>query len=279
MFAAPLNITPKRAFPFFTSAIVGLGSLFLTSCHCSSSRMACCEKPVTCLPTVSPTPPESSAPPAPVSESQFIVLNSQNRLPVVPLVQEGYYTCWSTCAEMITDFIGEGIRQCQQASLPNPATAAGIGLASCCDTDGKVVQHPDCDFPSYPDFERWGYACQVRPPHLPLNWTAIQNEIDSGRPFAFSWMRSDLSAAGAQVSHMLVVVGYSQSGGDDSRMLFCLNPRPFAPADEVVVFFSEYSNTGNPATPFANTAPPSYVHKSDYFDIRPAQGTSAAFNQ
>jgi len=202
--------------------------------------------------------------------SRFIILGPHNPLPVVPREQEGFYSCWSTSAEMIMEYLGRHVSQCEQASR------AGDNSLWCCE-GGRLKHHPDCDEPNYPDFERWGFDVNQAPP-LPFpGWPQVTNEIDNGRPFAFSWMRNDLNAAGSQVSHMLVVVGYTQSGGQQTRMLFCLNPRPFAVADEIMVPFSDYSGTGPPPTGIANTGVPGYIHLSDYFGIQPA--TPPASNQ
>jgi hypothetical protein len=163
---------------------------------------------------------------------------------------------------MIMEFLGKHVHQCEQSSRP------GDPEFWCCSGQTTLNRDPDCDIPNYPDFERWGFACHTRP-HQALSWSEVVTEIDNRRPFAFSWMRSDLNTQGSQISHMLVVVGYSQSGGPGTRMLFCLNPRPFAPADEIMVPFSDYAGSAN-VTGAPNTAPVSHIHESDYFDIHPA---------
>lgn len=194
---------------------------------------------------------------------RLIIGGPNNPLPVIPREQEGFYSCWSTSAEMIMEFLGRRVRQCHQSSRPSDT---GFW---CCEAQ-SLNRHPDCDAPGHPDFERWGFDYEMRPQQA-LTWSEVQNEIDNGRPFAFSWMRSDLNTPGSQISHMLVVVGYGQSGNVSTRMLFCLNPRPFAAADELMVPFSDYvgSATGG-ANTTPNTAPIHYVHQSDYFRIRPA---------
>jgi hypothetical protein len=196
--------------------------------------------------------------------SKFIVLQDRNPLPVVPRLQEGFYSCWSTSAEMIMDFLGRHVRQCEQASRP------GDDSLWCCTEQEELKYHRlDCDDPNYPDFERWGFTARMQAPQ-PLGWEQLKYEINNCRPFAFSWMRNDLNAAGSRVSHMLVVVGYSQSGGPETQMLFCLNPRPFAVADEIMVPFTAYVGTSPTAYGTANTSVPGYTHLSDYFEIEPA---------
>lgn len=195
---------------------------------------------------------------------QLIILSAHNPLPVVPRIQEGFYSCWSTSAEMIMEFLGRHVRQCEQASR-----AEDTGFW-CCDGERLLNRHPDCDSPDYPDFARWGFKFEERTPLTPLSWPDVVNEIDGGRPFAFSWMRNDLNTTGSPISHMLVAVGYNQTGGDSTRVLFCLNPRPFAAADEIMVYFSEYSNSSSSAlTATPGIAPRGHTHQSDYFDIHP----------
>jgi Peptidase_C39 like family len=196
--------------------------------------------------------------------SRFIILGPQNPLPVVPRKQQGFYSCWSTSAEMIMDYLGRHVTQCEQASRP------GDSELWCCEGQGELKYHTlGCDEPGYPDFERWGFEVNRAPPPPFLDWGQVMNEIDNGRPFAFSWIRNDLNNPGSPVSHMLVVVGYTQSGGPETRKLFCLNSRAFAVADEIMVPFSDYRGSP-PPTGIANTGIPGYTHLSDYFGIQPA---------
>lgn len=183
--------------------------------------------------------------------SQRLLLPLPNPLPVTPRDQEGLYTCWAACAEMIMEFVGGvSVRQCQQAGPPGQESW-------CCDANADFTLDPDCDSPNYPEFGRWGFHCEQNfgPP---LSWPQVKAEIDAGRPFAFSWTRLDPSTgASLGVSHMLVVFGYEEENGQQT--LVCFNPRPFGPTDVWMVRFEDYA------------APPNgfYTHDADFFQIWP----------
>src|ERR1043166_6667025 len=62
--------------------------------------------------------------------------DTSNPLPVISRAQEGYYSCWSTCAEMVMEFLEAGrIRQCEQAN-------AAFNHFTCC-VGGGVLNHGD----------------------------------------------------------------------------------------------------------------------------------------
>lgn len=185
-----------------------------------------------------------------------MIVGSQNPLQVIPREQEGFYSCWSTATEMIMEFWGKRVRQCEQSSRP------GDNAVGCCD-GAMLKRDPACDAPSNPEFERWGFTCTLQV-QQPLSWSQIVAEIDGGRSFAFSWTRNASSASSSSMSHMLVVIGYSQTAGPETQMLLCLNPRPFAIADEWVVPFVEYKGSGN--------QPTGYTHEADFFGIQPDSG-------
>jgi hypothetical protein len=192
-------------------------------------------------------------------ESQVLVLPLPNPLPVTPRDQEGFYTCWAACAEMIMEFVGGiSVRQCEQADRP-------FYESLCCDENLELTRDPDCDSPGLPEFGRWGFYCEQRF-QQPLDWNEVKAEIDGGRPFAFSWTRTDpTTGASLGISHMLVVFGYEEAG---PRVLVCFNPRPFAHTEVMLVPFEDYGYTGgvNPAatTPAATGL---YVHDLDYFRV------------
>ena len=186
--------------------------------------------------------------------SQVIVRLFNNPLPVVPRDQEGFYSCWAASAEMIMEFIGGvRVRQCVQADRP-------FYGSRCCDGYGDLVRDPDCDSPNLPEFGRWGYIYKYQF-QTPLNWIQLTNEINGGRPFAFSWTRTDpQTGLSLGISHMMVVIGYSDNGLGQQAVV-CLNPRPFAHTDQLLVPMAEYQ--GIPT-------PPSNIHQYDYFGIEPA---------
>ena len=172
----------------------------------------------------------------------------ENLLRVIPVHQEGYYTCWAACAEMIMEFLGgERIRQCEQASV-------AFGLPNCCFGEGVVQPAGRGDTQWYPDFEKWGFDVDFAPsashPRDHLTWEELTTEINQGRPFAFAWVEN------APVSHLMVLVGYHETGGD-KRVIY-LDPLYDDEHDAIQAAFSDYDgSSGN------------YAHTCDYFRIRP----------
>jgi len=181
-----------------------------------------------------------------------------NPLPVTPRPQEGGYSCWSTCAEMIMEFLGRRVRQCEQAS------AHGDLSVWCC-VNNELRR--ECDAPNYPDFERWGFNSTNQFPNA-LTWDQVVTEIDEGRPFAFARSRN---IPGNTISHMLVAIGYRETAGQpQTREILCLNPRAFTTTDEETVAYSDY--TGFPAVVTGNGIIPgsTYTHELVYYEIHRA---------
>ncbi|HEY6226892.1 MAG TPA: hypothetical protein VI282_07200, partial [Verrucomicrobiae bacterium] len=90
------------------------------------------------------------------------IVSAKNPLPVPLVIQEGDYSCWSTCAEMIMRFHGVTVRQCAQANY-----VWGTAAISCCDAAGNLENTPDCDNAWSPDFPHWGFSVTHEPPTGP----------------------------------------------------------------------------------------------------------------
>jgi hypothetical protein len=161
---------------------------------------------------------------------------------------------------MIMEFIGGvRVRQCVQADRP-------FYGSTCCDANWDLIRDFDCDAPNLPEFGRWGYDYEHRL-RKPLSWTEIQEEIDGGRPFAFSWTLTDPKTGdGLGISHMMVVIGYDE--GDGEKALLCLNPKPLGMPDIIQVPLAHY--TGQPSATAAAAPSSLNIHEHDYFRIRPA---------
>jgi hypothetical protein len=183
-------------------------------------------------------------------------------LPVVPRCQEGLYSCWSTSTEMILEFLdGTLVRQCQQSNQ-------AFHHNHCCGPNQILIVDPTCDSPWIPEFEQWGYTYNYREAS-PLDEMGVKGEIDSGRPFAFSWIREDPSvptpSTGAtgvqtvQVAHMLVVIGYGVDVKTGGPAVVCLDPHPFQATDARIVALHDYNGF----------APGANAHAEDYVNIRP----------
>src|ERR1051325_4776076 len=77
---------------------------------------------------------------------------ADNPLLATPFGREGALSCWSTCGEIIMDYIGGiRVRQCCQS------TRALSKTLDCCDSTGSLPANGDCDKDGYPDFLSWGF--------------------------------------------------------------------------------------------------------------------------
>ena len=163
---------------------------------------------------------------------------------------EGFYSCWSTSAEMIMQYVGNiRVRQCDQADPPLPGDPS-----ICCDSSTTLdFLRPDCDFPYLPEYYRWGFLFE-RTYHRPLTWERVKEEIDNRRPFAFSRGRPRSG------SHMYVVIGYLEVGTE--RYLHCVDPAPFEGTDDIIIEFPDYLGAGH------GGPSDGYIHGYDDFMIR-----------
>ena len=236
------------------ACLMAVGVGLLTSCCCPQHGSHCRHQPVF---TQTGQMPEPWCQPSRLSASP-IQPPYANPLPVVTMVQEGFYSCWSTCAEMIMYSHGLRVPQCVQASPANHQ-------CSCCD---KWRLWDQCDQASYPDFQRWGFAAKLQYPQ-PLSWEEVTAEIDAGRPFAFALTENSSSGT---MSHMMVAIGYKQPEGPKTRMLVCLNPRFSTFAEEEDVMFTDYLGTGAIIPATGGTATPTavisdYTHQMTYSGV------------
>jgi hypothetical protein len=167
-----------------------------------------------------------------------------NHLPVIPRVQEGCYTCWATCAEMVMEFLGAGrIRQCEQAG-------AAFSNPTCCGGEG-VLRLGLCDSQWYPEFKKWGFDFRLRS-RRPLSWGELTTEINEGRPVVFSWVENPP----ANINHMMVLIGYHESGGE--RTVTYLDPSYDTEAVARIASFSRYDGSSR-----------EHPHRDDYHRIGP----------
>jgi hypothetical protein len=144
---------------------------------------------------------------------------------------------------MIMESLGAGrIRQCEQANVAFALTTSCVG-------EGVLLPASAGDRQWHPEFEKWSFDSDYRLEE-PLSWEELTTEINAGRPLAFSWVVS------APVSHLMVLVGYEESGGD--RRVIYLAPVYDDEPDVGNVPFSTYDGSDG-----------RHPHKNDYFRIRP----------
>ena len=173
-------------------------------------------------------------------------------LPVIERPQEGYYTCWATCAEMIMQYLGAGrIRQCEQANL-------AFNLFTCCTPESVVLRgggQAAGDAQWRPEFDKWGAFKFRYQQNTHLSWEVVTNEIFRNRPFAMSLPQGT-------VSHLVVVVGYTDIGGE-KRVEF------FSPAISTINAFSATSLNPLPSTVSRSIGELADLSTTLYFELRP----------
>src|SRR5262245_50417554 len=110
-------------------SVLVVGGLLVSCC--------CPEHTWCCRGLKAPSQPSLEATPAPGATRMR--LQFPNPLPVTRYHQEGIYSCWSTCGEMIMDWVGGvRVRQCEQADPPF------FGEDSmCCDDYRSLVPGPN----------------------------------------------------------------------------------------------------------------------------------------
>jgi len=149
---------------------------------------------------------------------------------------------------MILEFLGGArVHQCEQVTIPFPGHPS-----PCCDSGFGLNRFDDpCDRTGLPDFPTWGFRAKMRTAKA-LDWGEIKQEIDGGRPFAFSLLN-----ATATSSHMYVVVGYSETAGQ-----------------KAIIYYDPFFNYGPHATmaPYEwyraiGGAGGGHMHQYDYFAI------------
>lgn len=172
----------------------------------------------------------------------------QNPLRVVRHQQEGFYSCWAACAEMIMEYLGaDRIRQCEQSN-------SAFNLLKSCADDGVLERGSVGDKQWRPEFRKWGFDFEFRPgysgPIVALTWPELTTEISDGRPVAFAWYESP------GLAHLMVLIGFHENAED--KRVICVDPFYGEDLDPTMVSFADY-NGGSDV----------YEHWGDYFGIRP----------
>ena len=156
--------------------------------------------------------------------------------PVALRPQETSMWCWAASGEMIMEFLGTPVTQCDEANKR-------FGVTNCCNspTPNSCVQG------GWPEFNKYGFTF-VRTSDTALSWTALKKQIYcKKKPFAFSW---HWNGGGG---HMMVVTGYVTVNGVN---YVAIND-PWAPGvgAQYLKTYDEYvSGSG-------------YTHWDDFYDI------------
>lgn len=112
-------------------------------------------------------------------------------LPVSLYAQETNQWCWAASGQMIMNYLGYPVRQCEQANHAS-------GRTDCCNSPTPA----SCVFSGWPDLNRYGFNSTTTSYGTALSWDSLRYEIaNNRRPVAFSW------AWTGGGGHMMVAIG------------------------------------------------------------------------
>ena len=172
---------------------------------------------------------------APQTGPQVVAQQTGASLDVAMRPQETLFWCWAASGEMVMDFLGKDVNQCAQANLH-------FGRSDCCNT----TVPSKCVNGGWPKFDANGFDSK-RTSNEELSWDELKQQIDSGRPVAFSWH------TGPKGGHMMTAIGYYTFLGEN--YVAVNNPLPVKGGDYVEITYDAYvSGQG-------------YTHWDDFYDI------------
>jgi hypothetical protein len=151
--------------------------------------------------------------------------------------QETDMWCWAASGEMVMEFHGASIAQCDKANKR-------FGRSDCCNNPVPG----SCVLGGWPEFNRYGFTFS-KTSNAALSWDTTRDQINCRkRPFAFTW------AWNGGGGHMMVAIGYATVGGTR----FVTINDPWAPnvGDQRIITYEAYVS-GN-----------GYSHWDDYYDVR-----------
>lgn len=150
--------------------------------------------------------------------------------------QETSMWCWAASGEMIMDFLGVNVSQCDEANKRFSRT-------DCCNSPVPNA----CVNGGWPEFDKYGFSFKTTS-DAPLSWDQTKQQIYcEKKPFAFSW---HWSGGGG---HMMAVIGYVSIDG--VNYVTINDPWPPNVGDQRTITYDAYvSGSG-------------YTHWNDYYDI------------
>lgn len=155
--------------------------------------------------------------------------------------QETPVWCWAASGEMVMDFLGTDVSQCDEANKR-------FGQTGCCGRERPAA----CVDTGWPEFDKYGFTF-ARTSNTPLSWGQIKDQIYCGRkPFAFSWHWLDANGQ-PNGGHMMVVTGYVSIG--TTNYVYYHNPLPVgAGSTEIKTYTDWVSGSG-------------YSHWDDFYNV------------
>jgi hypothetical protein len=127
--------------------------------------------------------------------------SDQDTLLLIKLyAQETSFWCWAACGQMVSTYLKNPIKQCDQ--VQDLYYRSGLG---CCGANIPrkcllgLCKDPLCLL----WLKQYKFTYKITPLNGHLTWDEIKDEITNNRPFIFAW-----SWDGKNFSHMMVGMGY-----------------------------------------------------------------------
>ncbi|AUX37869.1 uncharacterized protein SOCE836_101050 [Sorangium cellulosum] len=185
-----------------------------------------------------PVPTHASLPvPLSPQEKGLCLAPPEHSLPVHLSPQEQTYWCWAASGQMVMNFLGATVIQCDEANKQFDPERT-----DCCDSPVPS----DCDVVGWPEPEKYGFTYKTTSDEV-LPWKDVQDEIYcKHRPFAFTWRYP------GGKGHMMVAVTYRNVAG--KRLVGVNDPNPRKIGDY-------WENTYE----YIDALPGHHTHWNDYY--------------
>lgn len=171
--------------------------------------------------------------------------------------QETENWCWAACGQMLMEYLGRNISQCEQANNRYDRTeCCAQGLispkAGGLKDDSSLLAYINCARPGWPEFRKYSFVFK-RTSNAALSWNELKAQLSvgpnsRGKPVAFSWR---WKRGGG---HMMIAKGYTSIDGQN--YVIVLDPWPANNGDEVIIPYSAYVED-----------PGNYSHWDDFYDL------------
>jgi hypothetical protein len=151
--------------------------------------------------------------------------------------QETAVWCWAASGEMIMEYMGASIEQCDAANKH-------FGLDDCCNRSAPL----ECFNVGWPPFKKYDFNFS-KTRNKALSWNQIKREIScKKKPFAFTWKYQ------GEGGHMMVATGYT-TDAEGTYWVYLYDPWPVGFGNEGWIPYESYVSGSN------------YTHWDDYYDV------------
>jgi len=159
-------------------------------------------------------------------------------LPVTLQLQEADNWCWAASGEMIMEYMGANIEQCDEANKR-------LGRSDCCNKPTPGA----CDKTGWPEFDKYGFTSK-HTSNAALSWKQVKTQLScKKKPFAFTWKYEGTGG------HMMVATGYRTVDGINFVLGYDPLKEPLLPANKAYIPYDEYVSGSY------------YTHWDDYYDV------------